>query len=116
MLVTTLMTPNEEHKGHFSLLLHSTQDHLPLGKPASSAKTAKAKAVKGVSSAGLTTTVQPAAKAAPAFLVIMAAGKFQGVIMAATPTGCLIKTNSLPLVGAGTTLKATRKKRGALEL
>ena len=76
-----------------------------MGKPASSAKAAKAKAVKGVSSAGLTTKVHPAAKAAPAFLVIMAAGKFQGVIIAATPTGCLMKTNSLPLVGAGTTLK-----------
>lgn len=37
---------------------------------------ARASADSGVSSAGLTTTVQPAARAAPAFLVIMALGKF----------------------------------------
>ena len=35
------------------------------------------------------------------FLVIIAAGKFQGVIMAATPTGWRIHTISFPLVGAG---------------
>jgi hypothetical protein len=71
--------------------------------PASSAKEHKAKAVNGVSSAGLMTQVHPAAKAAPTFLVIIAAGKFQGVIIAATPIGCFIKINSLPLEGAGTT-------------
>lgn len=37
---------------------------------------ARARADSGVSSAGLTTTVQPAARAAPTFLVIMALGKF----------------------------------------
>lgn len=37
---------------------------------------ARARAEKGVSSAGFTTTVQPAARAAPTFLVIMALGKF----------------------------------------
>lgn len=37
---------------------------------------ARARAESGVSSAGLTTTVQPAASAAPTFLVIMALGKF----------------------------------------
>lgn len=37
---------------------------------------ARASADSGVSSAGLTTTVQPAARAAPTFLVIMALGKF----------------------------------------
>ena len=37
------------------------------------------------------------------FRVNIAAGKFHGVIIAATPTGCRINTNSLPLVGAGTT-------------
>lgn len=36
----------------------------------------RANADKGVSSAGLTTTVHPAASAAHAFLVIMAFGKF----------------------------------------
>lgn len=33
------------------------------------------------------TTEQPAARAGPTFLVIMAAGKFQGVMMPHTPTG-----------------------------
>ena len=37
------------------------------------------------------------------FRVNIAAGKFHGVIIAATPTGWRINTNSLPLVGAGTT-------------
>lgn len=37
---------------------------------------ASASAEKGVSSAGLTTTVQPAARAAPTLRVIMALGKF----------------------------------------
>lgn len=40
---------------------------------------AKASAEKGVSSAGFTTTVQPAARAAPTFLVIMALGKFHWI-------------------------------------
>uniref|UniRef100_A0A6B0U8D2 Putative secreted protein n=1 Tax=Ixodes ricinus TaxID=34613 RepID=A0A6B0U8D2_IXORI len=48
------------------------------------------------------THVQPAASAAPIFLVIMALGKFQGVMMAATPIGCLMKSISFPLTGAGT--------------
>lgn len=37
---------------------------------------ASASAERGVSSAGFTTTVQPAARAAATFLVIMALGKF----------------------------------------
>lgn len=37
---------------------------------------ARARADSGVSSAGFTTTVQPAASAAPTFLLIMALGKF----------------------------------------
>ena len=41
-------------------------------------------------SAGLITTVQPAANAGATLRVIMALGKFQGVIAATTPTGCLM--------------------------
>lgn len=48
----------------------------PGGTRASSASLAIAKADKGVSSAGLITHVQPAAKAAPTLRVIMAFGKF----------------------------------------
>ena len=48
-----------------------------------------AKQVKGVSLGGLITTVQPLASAGATFRVIIAAGKFQGVMIAQTPTGCL---------------------------
>jgi hypothetical protein len=48
----------------------------PLGRPASSANCPSARAVRGVSSAGFTTHVHPAASAAPAFLVTIAIGKF----------------------------------------
>ncbi|MCY1452457.1 hypothetical protein D9M71_693770 [compost metagenome] len=64
--------------------------------PASSASLARASADKGVSGAGLTTMVQPAASAAPALRVIMALGKFQGVMAAVTPIGCSFVTRWLP--------------------
>ena len=44
----------------------------------------------GVSAAGRPTKAQPAASAGPALRVIIALGKFHGVIDAATPIGCLI--------------------------
>jgi hypothetical protein len=50
---------------------------------------AKAIAVKGVSLGGLITTEQPAAKAGAILRVIIAAGKFQGVMIPQTPTGSL---------------------------
>ena len=62
----------------------------PAGTPAISASLASASAQSGVSSEGLTTTVQPAAKAGPTLRVIMAIGKFHGVMAAQIPTGCLI--------------------------
>ena len=71
--------------------------------PAFSAKYAKESADSGVSSAGLTTHVQPAASAAPTFLVIMALGKFQGVIMAATPIGSFTIIMCFALFGGTTT-------------
>ena len=61
----------------------------PLGKPASSTNRAKASAESGVNSDGLTITVQPTAKAGATFLVIIADGKFHGVMAATTPMGCL---------------------------
>lgn len=75
----------------------------PGGTPARSASSAKANADKGVSSAGLTTTGQPAASAGAALRVIIALGKFHGVISPATPTGCLIVTRRRPGVGEGIT-------------
>jgi hypothetical protein len=64
----------------------------PLGMPASSASAASARAVSGVSEAGFSTMVQPTASAGPALRVIMAAGKFHGVMAATTPTGCRMTT------------------------
>ena len=61
----------------------------PFGSFALSAKTANANADRGVSVAGRATNAHPAASAGPAFRVIIALGKFQGVIDAATPIGCL---------------------------
>ncbi len=64
----------------------------PAGKPARTASSPSASAVKGVSVAGLTIMLQPAAKAGATLRVIMAAGKFQGVIAAHTPIGCFNTT------------------------
>ncbi|MNV25692.1 hypothetical protein D3C71_1167970 [compost metagenome] len=60
----------------------------PGGKPASSTSSASRKAVKGVSSAGLSTTVQPAAKAGAIFHTAISSGKFHGMMAPTTPTGC----------------------------
>ena len=65
-------------------------DKTPFGKPARSANTPKTSADNGVSAAGRATKAQPAAKAGPALRVIIAFGKFHGVIDAATPMGCFI--------------------------
>ncbi|GJD69065.1 hypothetical protein MMMDOFMJ_1991 [Methylobacterium gnaphalii] len=59
----------------------------PGGRPARSASTPRASAENGVSLAGRSTPVQPAAQPGPALRVIMADGKFQGVIAAKTPIG-----------------------------
>jgi hypothetical protein len=59
----------------------------PSGTPASRRMSTTSSAVSGVSSAGLSTTVQPAASAGPSLRVAMAAGKFHGVINSETPIG-----------------------------
>ena len=59
----------------------------PAGTPASARIAATASAVSGVSVAGFSTTVQPAASAGPILRVAIAAGKFHGVISNATPIG-----------------------------
>ena len=80
----------------------------PSGTPARRASSASAKAESGVMVAGLTTIVQPAASAGAALRVIMAAGKFHGVMAAQTPMGCFSTTMRRSLVGAGTMLPYTR--------
>ena len=59
----------------------------PAGSPASCAISANASAVSGVNSAGLSTTVFPAASAGATFHASMCRGKFQGMICPTTPTG-----------------------------
>src|SRR5438552_18008584 len=67
----------------------------PLGIPARSPSSAIASAEYGVAVAGFKTMVQPAASAGPDLHVIMAFGKFHGVIAAHTPTGSLMTTMRL---------------------
>jgi len=68
----------------------------PGGSPASCASCASASAVSGVSSAGLATTVQPAASAGAILRAIIASGKFHGVMAATMPTGSLTALMRLP--------------------
>jgi hypothetical protein len=65
-------------------------------------------AVSGVALAGFTTLVQPAAIAGPSFRVIIAAGKFHGVIAATTPTGWRRTSTRLAGLAAGTIWPYTR--------
>src|SRR6266513_2401041 len=67
----------------------------PFGIPARSPSSAIASAEYGVAVAGFKTMVQPAASAGPDLRVIMALGKFQGVIAAQTPIGSLSTTMRL---------------------
>ena len=75
----------------------------PFGIPARWPSSASARAENGVWLAGLSTMVQPAASAGPALRVIIAFGKFHGVIAATTPIGCLITTMRLSDAGLGIT-------------
>jgi hypothetical protein len=61
-----------------------TRFHTPAGRPASWAISARIRAVNGLNSAGLCTTVQPAARAGAIFQVDSMKGVFHGVM---TPTG-----------------------------
>ena len=59
----------------------------PAGTPASRAISANNNDDNGVSSAGFSTAVQPAASAGATFRAAMASGTFQGVISRHGPTG-----------------------------
>ncbi|MNW00386.1 hypothetical protein D3C71_1958720 [compost metagenome] len=61
----------------------------PSGIPACCTSSAKRRADSEVSSAGLTTTVQPTARAAPSFQAMVCSGKFHGTMTPTTPTGSL---------------------------
>ena len=60
---------------------------MPGGMPAASPMRASSIAMRGVISAGLMTTGQPAASAGAIFCASLAMGEFQGVIAATTPMG-----------------------------
>ena len=72
----------------------------PAGQAGLLERAASASMVSGVSSAGLTTIVQPAAMAGPILRVPMASGKFHGVMNRHGPTGFLIVSSRLPPAGA----------------
>ena len=59
----------------------------PAGNPASMISSPSRSAVSGVCSAGLNTTVFPAASAGPSFQAAISSGKFHGTICPTTPTG-----------------------------
>ncbi len=73
----------------------------PAGSFAASARRASASAPSGVCSAGLATTVHPAASAAPSLRASIAYGKFHGVISAHGPTGSRVTTSRWSLRLAG---------------
>src|SRR5437868_13134975 len=70
----------------------------PAGTPASCKIGISASMVSGVSEAGLSTTVHPAASAGPILRVAIGAGKFQGVTSTETPMGwCSTRIRFAPL-------------------
>ena len=72
----------------------------PSGSPDSCITSASSSMVSGVSWAGLTTMVQPAAMAGPILRVPIASGKFHGVIIRVGPTGCFIVSSREAPLGA----------------
>ncbi len=73
----------------------------PGGIPASRASSPNTIVLKGASSAGLRTTVQPAAAAGATLRVAMASGTFHGVISRQQPTGPFTVTMCDRPSGAG---------------
>ena len=70
--------------------------------------------VSGVSEAGLTITVQPAASAGAILRVPMAAGKFHGVTSTATPAGLCCTRMRAPELGARDTWPMLRTASSAV--
>ncbi len=87
----------------------------PAGTPASSSNGISASMVSGVSEAGLSTTVQPAASAGPILRVAMAAGKFHGVTSTATPAGRCWTRMRAPEAGACDTWPTLRTASSAFQ-
>mmetsp|Transcript_13158 Transcript_13158/g.44568 ORF Transcript_13158/g.44568 Transcript_13158/m.44568 type:complete len:311 (+) Transcript_13158:1263-2195(+) len=81
----------------------------PSGTPASRASWSSTRAESGVASAGFTTAVHPAPRAGATFRVIMAMGKFQGVITPATPMGWRRTRRRLSALAPGMISPFTRR-------
>ena len=64
-----------------------TTESTPSGRPASVKISASALVVRGVSAAGLSTTVHPAKSAGPSLLIARNSGTFQATIAPTTPIG-----------------------------
>ena len=79
--------------------LPGTTLRTPSGRPASTASSPMRIAVRGVSSAGLRTTVLPAASAGANPHAAMGIGKFQGTMMPTTPSGSWNVTSVPPATG-----------------
>ena len=73
----------------------------PAGTPARAASSVNANADRGVSLAGLQTTVHPDARAGATLRISIAFGQFHGLIQATTPTGCLTTTTRLSFDACG---------------
>ena len=71
----------------------------PGGIPASSAAWAMRKASRGVHGWGLSTTVQPAARAGATFTTLSMNGKLKGVMAPTTPTGS--RNSADPVIPSG---------------
>jgi hypothetical protein len=83
----------------------------PSGRPASRASSPIRTAVRGVSSAGFTTTVLPAARAGAIPQARIGIGKFQGTMMPTTPSGSWNVTSRPP----GTGICRPNSRSGAAE-
>ncbi len=71
----------------------------PSGSPASSTSFSNSSAVSGVSSAGFSTSVLPAASAGAIFQQAIVSGKFQGTISPTTPSGSRKVMSTPPATG-----------------
>ena len=79
--------------------LPGTTVKTPSGSPACRASSASLMAVSGVSSAGLRTTVLPAARAGANPQTAIGIGKFHGTMIPTVPSGSLNVTSRPPATG-----------------
>ncbi len=87
--------------------------HTPPGSPTSWRMLARASIDSGVTCAGFTTIVQPAAMAGPTLRVPIAIGKFHGVISRHGPTGWRMVRRRLPPAGFGANRPSMRTASSA---